>query len=67
MTEVFTVENTCDKYKLFIPAHNYTTPQHLAEEMQSAIYAFEGSVLRQTDAYIHVSCSDTKSNLILNL
>ena len=64
MTEICTIENTCDKYKLCIPAENYTTLQHLAEEMQSSIDSFEGGLLRQAKTYIHIlSYSDTSNRM----
>ena len=46
VTEMFEIENTCDKNKLVITADNYTTPQHLAEETQLSIDAFENGFLR---------------------
>ena len=63
VTEMCEIENTCDKYKLFITADNYTTPQHLAEEMQLSIDAFENGFLRQANAYIHISYSETSNRL----
>ena len=63
VTEMCTLDDTCDKYKLFIPVDNYTTPQHLAEEMQSSIDAFERDLLRQANAHIHISYNDTSNRM----
>ena len=63
VTEMCETENTCDKYKLFITADTYTTPQHLSEEMQLSIEAFENGFLRKANAYIHISYSETNNRM----
>ena len=60
---MFEIENTCDKYKLFIPAENYTTPQHLAWEMQLSTDALENGFLRQADANSHISYNETNNRI----
>ena len=57
------IDKTCDKYKLFVPPDNYTTPQHLAGEMKLSIDAFENGFLRQANAYIHISYSETSNRM----
>ena len=58
VTEMCTLENACDKYKLFIPEDNYGTPQQ-----ESYIDAFERRLLKQAKAYIHISYSNTSNRI----
>ena len=43
----------CDKYKLFIPAGNYVSPEYLAEELQSSIDNFEKVFFSETSKRSH--------------
>ena len=65
MNTVCMKDGSCPEIKLFIPAGNYNLPQHLVEQIQSAIEEKCGAILRQIHSMI--SFSYKKSGNCVNL
>ena len=65
MNTVCMKDGSFPKIKLFIPAGNYNSPQHLVEQIQSAIEEKCGAILRQIHSMISLSYnkSDNRVNL----
>ena len=55
MNTVCMKDGSCPEIKLFIPAGNYNSPQHLVEQIQSAIEEKCGAILRQIHSMISLS------------
>ena len=65
MNTVCMKDGSCPEIKLFIPAGNYNSPQHLVEQIQIAIEEKCGAILRQIHSMITLSYK--KSGNCVNL
>ncbi|MEW8546192.1 MAG: hypothetical protein AB2693_21955, partial [Candidatus Thiodiazotropha sp.] len=55
MSENCTEDNTCAEYLLKIPQGNYSSPQHLVDEMQGIINTRFGDALKRANAAIEMT------------
>ena len=67
MNTVCMKDGSCPEIKLFIPAGNYNSPQHLVEQIQSAIEEKCGAILRQIHSMISLSYKKSGNRVNLHV
>ena len=67
MNTVCMKDGSCPEIKLFIPAGNYKSPQHLVQQIQIAIEEKCGAILRQIHSMISLSCKKSGNRVNLHV
>ena len=67
MNTVCMKNGSCPEIKLFIPAGNYNSPQHLVEQIQIAIEEKCGAILRQIHSMITLSYKKSGNRVNLHV
>ena len=67
MNTVCMKDGSCPEIKLFIPAGNYNSPQHLVEQIQIAIEEKCGAILRQIHSMISLSYKKSGNRVNLHV
>ena len=67
MNTVCMKDGRCPEIKLFIPAGNYNSPQHLVEQIQIAIEEKCGAILRQIHSMITLSYKKSGNRVNLHV
>ena len=67
MNTVCMKDGSCPEIKLFVPAGNYNSPQHLVEQIQIAIEEKCGAILRQIHSMITLSYKKSGNRVNLHV
>ena len=67
MNTVCMKDGSCPEIKLFIPAGNYNSPQHLVEQIQIAIEEKCGAILHQIHSMITLSYKKSGNRVNLKI